>query len=258
MVAQDSSTIDTNILEVSNVKSIKDPLDPNTGMNTLFTWLMFESTENLRLQKLNELQELASSQAEIAFLSNLRSIFMISAKDDGSFEITDELRKLLSKVSNPGSESLMKLLEEIGLKFTATYTADSFKKMFDEIDALPEDQLTIMKDKLTAIGIDRNSVPTQQQLDELVKLVTNPENLAIRKLLTDNNILSVKQKFTKAERENFIESIRLTVKQMEAMYETKSQSVLHLQSLINQMQEHVLQLVKDYKRIFDKILHNLK
>lgn len=237
----------------------KKPLDHNSGWRELFEELMFESTESLRKKKLEALRELATSQQEISFLNNLRSILMIGANSDGTFDVNDQLKALLDKASKPGSESLLAILDELGLKFTAKHTPESFKNLFSNINDLPADQKQKMLDKLSAIGIHAYPPPpTQEQLDELVKLATLGENKELRKLLTDNKILGPKEKLTKAERESLIESIHINVNQKQSIHGTKSQMALHMETLINQMQERVPDLQKTVKRIIDKMLDCIK
>lgn len=252
-----SETID--LVKINPVNG-SQPIDSKQpGWRELFNVLMFESTENLRRKKLDALKELATSQSEISFLNNLRSILMIGANDDGTFDVNEKLQALLDKVSNPGSESLMGILDELGIKFVAKYTDDSFNKLFSAIDDLPDDQRQALVDKLSALGITKYPPPpTQEQLEALVKLVSDDENIQLRKLLTDNKILGTKEKFTKAERESIIESIHINVNQKQSIHGTKSQMVLHMETLINQMQERVPDLQKTVKRIIDKMLDAFK
>lgn len=248
-----------DLVKINPVKN-KDPIESKQkGWREIFEELMFESTEPLRKKKLDALKELATSQAEISFLNNLRSILMIGANSDGSFDINEQLQALLDKVSKPGSESLMGLLDELGIKFIAKFTPESFNNLFSNIDDLPEDQRQAILDQLSEIGIQRYPPPpTQEQLDALVKLVTKDENIQLRKFLTDNKILTTKDKYTKAERESLIESIHITINQKQSIHGTKSQMVLHMESLINQMQERVPDLAKTVKRIIDKMNDNIK
>lgn len=229
----------------------KDPKD--LSIEALLRLILFESTEYLRLKKIEDLKKLSTSQSEIGFLNNLRRVFMLGAKDDGSFEVTDELKKLLEKVSSPGSENLMQLLEDIGLTFDATYSDDSFNKLFAGIEAMNPEEAKILKEKLTAIGIEKGKKPTPAQLTELVTVVTKPENLKLRKLLTDNKILATKSKFTKPERENFIESIRLITEQKNTINEMTIQTISQHQTQIDQRQQYVIMAAKIYNDILKSI-----
>lgn len=258
MAGDNNSSIDTNNAIDGNVQveSVDGP--ENRTIEQLLRLIMFESTEHFRIQKLNELKKLATSQSEIGFLNNLRRVFMLGANEDGSFDVNDELKKLLDKVSNPGSEGLMQLLNDLGLTFNASYSSESFQNLFAGIDALEDPELSqSLLDQLSALGIDKDQEPTAAQLEELVKFVSQPENLQLRQHLTGNSILSTKEKFTKAERENFIESIRLTVEQKSTINEMTSQTIIRLQSEIDKMQTLVVQLLKDYEGIKKKINNNI-
>jgi hypothetical protein len=237
----------------------KDHNSKELGWRELFRIMMYESTSKLKKQKLALLKELASSQSEISFLNNLRSILMIGANTDGTFDVNDQLKALLEKVSNPGSESLMGMLDELGFKFTAKHSEDSFKNLFDSLDKLPQEEGQAIFDKLSEIGITKYPPPpTQEQLDALVKLAAKEDNMKLRKLLTDHKILGTKDKFTKGERESLIESIHVNVNQKQTIHGTNSQKALHMETLINQMQERVPDIQKTLKRIFDKIIDNFK
>lgn len=259
-MASKDDTIES-VIETPIVHNTDPAESKQLGWRELFNLLMFESTEHLREKKLKELQELATSQSEISFLSNLRSILMIGANpNDGTFEINDQLKALLNKVSNSGSESLMAILDELGLKFTANYSAESFSQLFSNIEALPSEERRQLLDKLNSIGIhkNQNSSPSQEQLEELVKLATLGENMKLRKFLMDNGIMSTKDKFTKAERESLIESIHVNITQKQGIHGTKSQMVLHMETLIHQMQERVPDLQKTIKRVIDKMLDAIR
>lgn len=230
----------------------KDPKD--LSIEALLRLILFESTEYLRLKKIEDLKKLSTSQSEIGFLNNLRRIFMLGADEkDGSFTVNDELKKLLEKVSSPGSENLMQLLEDIGLTFDATYSDESFNKLFDGIEAMKPEEAQAFREKLAAIGIERGKKPTPAQLKELVTLVSKPENLKLRKLLTDNKILGIKSKFTKAERENFIESIRLVTDQKNTINEMTIQTISQHQTQIDQRQQYVIMAAKIYNDILKSI-----
>lgn len=245
---------------INTPKVAKAPVDrTKLGWKETFKLMMFESTKDLEKKKLDALKELAASQAEISFLNQLRSMLMVGANNDGSFDVTEQFQALLNKMSNPGSESLMGLLDELGLKFTAKYTPENFNNLFTAIDSLPKEQGQAIWDKLSAIGIQRYPPPpTQEQLDAIGKLVLSDENIGLRKLLIDNKILGTKDKFTKAERESLIESINVNVGQKQSIHNTKSQMTMHYQTLIHQMQQGVPDMAKTLKRIIDKMNDNLK
>lgn len=258
---------ETNIGPVNTLKVDRSGSDgdrKDLGWRELFNLLMFESTDELVQKKLKELKALAASQAEISFLNNLRSVLMIGANADGTFEMNDKLKALLNKVANPGSETLMGLLDELGIKFSAEFKGDSLETFFSGIDALPADERQELMDKLSAIGIERHAdgggeqVFTPDQLEELIKLATQEENTRLRKLLVDSGAMKTQTTFTKAERESLVESIHMHVNQKQSIHGTKSQMVLHMETLINQMQERVPDLQKTLKRIIDKLLDNLK
>lgn len=263
-MASETNSIPNNTIIDSNAQtsSVSAPIDPNDpqnlSMDALFRLIMFESTEQLRLQKINELKKLSSSQNEIGFLNNLRRVFMLGTNEDGTFTVNDELKKLLDKVSNPGSESLMQLLDELGLNFSAIYSKESFQALFSGISALEDSELRqTLSDQLESLGIKNNQEPTKEQLEQLVQFVSQPENLALRKHLTDNGILTTKTQFSKPERENFIESIRLFVDQKSTINEMSSQTVIRLQSEIDKMQMYVIELVKSDRDLKRKFLNHV-
>jgi hypothetical protein len=243
-------------LDLQNTNRVRGPGDDkpkDLSIEALLRLIMFESTENLRLQKINELKKLSTSQSEIGFLSNLRRIFMLGGNEDGTFTVNEELKKLLEKVSNPGSENLMQLLEDLGLSFDATYSDESFNKVFAGIEGMTPAEGQALREKLTGIGIEKGKVPTPAQLKELVKLAAQSENLKLRKLLTDNNILTTKSKFTKPERENFIESIRLATDQKNTLNEMTIQTISQHQTQIDQRQQYVIMAAKIYNDILKSI-----
>lgn len=246
--------VDLSVTAINNPTDLKDKSIPQ-----ILKWIMFEGTESLRRQKLNELKKLATSQQEIGFLNNLRRVFMLGANEDGTFTVNEELKNLLNKVSNPGSEGLMQLLNELGLTFNATYSADSFQNLFAEIEALEDsEQSRSLLDQLESLGIQKGQQPTQKQLDDLVKCVSLPENIELRKHLTNNKILTTKDKFTRPERENFIESIRLAVEQKSTINEMASQTIMRLQSEIDKFQMYTVELLKSHKKMGDVILGNMR
>lgn len=244
-------------LSTSKVKETGDKEPKDQSLETLLRLIMFESTENLRLQKIADLRRLATSQSEIAFLNNLRRIFMLGANDDGSFTVKDDLKNLLDKVSSPGSENLMNVLEEIGLTFDATYSEESFNKLYAGIDAMDPAEAKTLKDQLSAIGIEKGKKPTPDQLKKLVNLAGKPENLKLRKLLTDNKILTIKSKFTKVERENFIESIRLVTEQKNTLNDMTIQTISQYQTQIDQRQQYVMMAAKIYNDIIKSITQKI-
>jgi hypothetical protein len=235
----DNTKIDTNVPETRIINGVDD-MDPNDpSIQALLKCIMFESTENLRLQKLAEIRKLTGAQSEIQFLSNLRRVFMFGSNDDGTFTVNDDLKKVLKKVSNPGSEDLLQLLSDMGLNFTATYTKDNFQGLFSDIEALDAEKSQPFLDQLEAIGITKGQIPTDEQLAALIETISKPENLELRKLVVDRDILTTKSSFTKAERENFVESIRLAIEQKNVIIEMNFQTVTRLQTEIDQRQQYV-------------------
>lgn len=233
----------------------------NHGWDELMNKLMFISTLDLKKEESKELRGLATSQSEISFLSSLRSVLMNGANpNDGTFEVNDQLKTLLKKVANPESQSLMAMLDDLGLKFRAQYSAESFNHLFSDIEALPSSERQPILDQLETIGIyqNQNPSPTKEQLEELVKLASIGENIELRRILTKNDILNTQDKFTKPERESLIESIHVTITQKQGIHNMNSQMVLHKQTLINQMQERVPDLHKTKKRVVDKMLDGMK
>lgn len=216
------------------------------SIERLLKAIMFESTENLRLQKLAELKKLSNSQNEIAFLSNLKRIFMVGAKEDGSFEVNEELEKLLKRMSNPGNESLMQLLVDLGLDFNAVYNEANFTTLFNNIESLNTEDRDLLINKLFSLGIEKGKIPTEEQLKALVEAVSQSDNLALRKQLTESNILSTKKSFSKPERENFVESIRLAIEQKSTLNEMVIQTATRLQTEIDQRQQYVIMALKIY------------
>lgn len=240
------STIDNS----TNVEKIPEAGEPGVNLNMsidrLLKLIMFEGTEPLRLKKIAQLKKLAAAQGEIGFLNNLRRILMLGANPDGSFTVNEELQKLLDKISNPGSEELMQLLTDLGLEFNATHTDESFNQLFKDIEALPKDEKKLILSKLLSLEIEQGKKPTEEQLKALVTAVNHPENMALRKHLTKNKILAVKKEFSKPERENFIESIRLAVEQKSTLNEMIIQTTTKMQTEIDQRQQYVIMALKIY------------
>lgn len=236
---------DTSIDRLPTVTGAEDKKN-EMSIDALLRLIMFEGTENLRLQKIAQLKKLSTAQNEIHFLNNLRRVFMLGAKDDGSFTVNEELQKLLDKISNPGSEELMQLLTDLGLDFTAAYTVESFGQLFSEIEALKDEEKDLLLSKLFSLGIEKGKKPTEEQLKDLVEAVNKPENLALRGHLTKNKILSTRKNFSKPERENFIESIRLAVEQKSTLNEMVIQTATRLQTEIDQRQQYVIMALKIY------------
>lgn len=219
----------------------------NRTIDRLLRIIMFESTENLRLQKIAQLKKLSTAQNEIAFLNNLRRVLMLGANGDGTFDVNEEMQKLLNKMSNPGSEDLMQLLIDLGLNFNAVYTEGNFKRLFEGIENLTDkNERDNLLTHLASLGIEKGKAPTQEQLKALVDFVNKAENLPLRKHLTDNNILATKKSFSKPERENFIESIRLAVEQKSTLNEMVIQTATRLQTEIDQRQQYVIMALKIY------------
>ncbi|MBA3603066.1 MAG: hypothetical protein H0W50_05375 [Parachlamydiaceae bacterium] len=236
-----------NSAEVDKVPDAGGPdINTNMSIDRLLKLIMFEGTEPLRLKKIAQLKNLATAQNEIGFLNNLRRILMLGAEADGSFKVSEELQKLLDKISNPGSEGLMQLLTDLGLEFNATHSDASFNQLFVDIEALPKEEKDLLLNKLFSLGIEKGKKPTEDQLKALVTAVNNPENMALRKHLTKNKILSTKKTFNKAERENFIESIRLAVEQKSTLNEMIIQTTTRLQTEIDQRQQYVIMALKIY------------
>lgn len=236
---------------IDEVKKDKLPSIPE-----LLKLLMLEGTERLRVKKLEDLKKVAASQQEVGFLNNLKSAFMRGANDDGSYTTGDQLKSLLLKASNPGSESLMHQLGALGL-FDAD--AQNLQGVFANIKSLDDtDRSQELLAKLDSLGIKENQQPTQAQLDSLVQVASEPENADLFKYLTNNQILSPKKTFTKVEREDLIDRIRQLVDEKNQLNEIANHEISQLQSKINELQAHVVDLWKIYKRAIDAIIGNMR
>jgi hypothetical protein len=227
-------------LNSSHVAKASSPNETTPdSFQQLFKFIMFEKTEHLRRQSLNEIKKSTQTQAEIQFLSSLRQVFLFGYNDDGSFTVNEKLKNILKKVANPGSENLMEILSEMGLNFTATYQEESFNGLFSDIEALNPEKAAAFQAHLEAVGITKGQKPTDQQLAKLVETIGKPEHLELRKLIVNRDILGTKTTFTKAERENFVESARSAIDQKNVILEMLFERTHRLQTEIDHFQQYI-------------------
>jgi hypothetical protein len=231
-------------------------LDPfkDKSLIQLINIVRLERTNSLTKQKKDELKKLTSGQSTVSFANNLRRIFALGADPaTGEFKMTDELRKQLDKAMNSDDNQLLDLLQGVGLRFEVNPPYNNIGAL---LDSLSDDQAAL-KAKITGLGIGKGNL-TDAQLKGLNDLINNEEHADVRNLFKDNKMLKSKDVYSKAERESAIESIRLFVDQQHSLNDMSIQSLIRLESEMDQTYQYLMTIVKTLSDTLRTIARNIR
>ncbi|MBA2727196.1 MAG: hypothetical protein H0U49_03375 [Parachlamydiaceae bacterium] len=244
--------LDDNV--ITNVQSLETG-PKSDSVETLINLIRMKRTNDLRVQKTDELKKLTTGQSEVSFANNLRRILTLGAKEDGSFVMTEELEKMLAKALNSEDDSLTDLLHGIGVRFEINFDQDNFDTLLAALEA--EDN-SAMKDQLAGFGFTRGVKPSDDQLKMLKDLINEEDNTDLRHLFKDSKLLQSKKNYTKAEKENMVESIRLFVDQKHSLNDMSIQTLIRLESEMDQTYQYLMSIIKSFSDTLRTVARNIK
>ncbi len=221
----------------------------------LINLIRMKRTNELRQQKKDELNKLTKGQSEVSFANNLRRVLTLGSKTDGSFEMNEELEKMIAKALEAEDDSLTDLLYGIGIRFDVNFDQENFDTL---LEALEEEENAPMKDKLSGIGITKGMTLSEEQIQKLKDLVNEDGNSDIRNLFKDSQLLKSQKSFSKAEKENIVESIRLFVDQKHSLNDMSIQTLIRLESEMDQTYQYLMSIIKNFSDSLRSLARNIK
>lgn len=261
-----------------NIEQVKPKyIDPDYkdanqySLNELINIIRLMRTDTLSNKTKEELKKLKGGLEEVKILDHLRHLIVSEADDDGDLTLSDDLKKTLSKMIEPGNENLLQILIDIGFEYDVEHDKGNLASFFQAIDAKDAQNL---REKLKAIGVEDGQDPTPEQLqqvnyktlreslneigihdkltdftdelkEKLLDFVIQPENGDVRKLLHDNKILQLsKDEFTKAEKDELIDAIRSAIEQKQMFNDMAFQTMTRLESEMDQTYQYLLSATK--------------
>lgn len=230
--------------------------DPsNKSIEQLINLIRMERTNSLRHQKIEELKKLTEGQSQVSFANNLRRILTLGAQSDGSFAMTPELQAQLEKAMEAEDNDLFDMLYGLGLRFDVDFDQANFDLF---LNALDSEGNSSIKTKLQDAGLVKGKKPTDKQMKNFIDILNADDNDELRYLLKDNNLLKNKDKLSKAEKENIVESIRLFVDQKHSMNDMSIQTLIRLESEMDQTYQYLMSVIKTFSDTLRTIARNVR
>lgn len=225
----------------------------NESMWQLINMIRLARTQQLRDQRKSELKKLTDGQAQVNFANNLRRILTLGAGANGDFSMTDELDKQLNKAYSADNHDLFDLLHGIGMRFDIDFDQDSFSNLLDSLEDNPN-----LKAQLEEIGITADAPPTEEQMKKLTALMNDEDNVDLRHRFKDNGMIKSRQNYSKAEKDNMIESIRLFVDQKHSLNDMSIQTLIRLESEMDQTYQYLMSVNKTFNDTVRSITRNIR
>lgn len=248
---------DTSEIKNKTIKEVDfQGITTNESVEHLINLIRMKRTIQLRQQKNEELKKLTTGQSEVSFANNLRRILTLGVQPDGSFEMTEELEKMLAKALESEDDALIDLMHGIGMRFDIAFDQDNFDTL---LIALEEDSdSATMKAKLDEIGVSKGNKPNAEQMQSLKDLINDMDNADARHLFKDSKLLQSKKNYSKAERENIVESIRLFVDQKHSLNDMSIQTLIRLESEMDQTYQYLMSINKTFSDTLRTVARNIK
>lgn len=224
-------------------KDIPVDKSEDLALEPLINAIRIEHSNNITKHKAEEMKALEAGQKKVQFLMNLRNVLIKGGKEDGTFEMNDELKKVLEETQKPGNEELLEVMRSIGvLSNTATYDKGSFAELFKKLEDNKD-----LKAKVEALGIKAGDKPKDEQLNKLVELANSEGDL--KKMLNELNITGSKKKYSKVEKDNAIDSIRTYIDQYNQLTEMTFQKLTRYEADLDKAYTALMTCLKTIKEV---------
>jgi len=154
---------------------------------------------------------------------------------------------------------LLELFKTSGLAFQAEpYRQEKFQHLFGELATKPEHPLNA---KLAEIGIVAGQKPTDEQFKRLLEVVNGDESKEVRdsrKLLREEGIIKLPERFTRPQAENILHQTRQEMKVVEAFNNTETRKISELDSTMNKMYQALMSCAKTLHEIIKKFASGIR
>jgi hypothetical protein len=214
-----------------------------------------ERTNSLTKQKQDELKKLTSGQSAINLSNNLRRILTLGADEKGNFKVNEELDKQFKKAFSADSHDLFDLLHGLGIRFEVDGKNVDFTSIVKDIHTANPSFVHFLKEA----GIQNDGKPvSEEQLNKLVKTINDEDNVEFRHYLKGKNALRSKRDYSKAEKDNLVESIRLYVDQQHSLNDMSIQTLIRLESEMDQTYQYLMSTNKALSDTLRTIARNVR